>query len=149
MDEAWVESVLSSLSLDRKVGQLLAPRAASHYAADDSDAYRRLKRLTREVGVGGFVLFQGEVFGQALLVRALQEMAEVPLLFGQDAEWGIGMRLDDATTFPSMAAIAASGDPRHAYELGRVTAREARALGVYHVYAPVVDVNNNPANPII
>jgi beta-glucosidase-like glycosyl hydrolase len=149
MDEDWVEHVLSTLSLDRKVGQLLAPRAASHYAADDSAAFQRLTRLTREVGVGGFVLFQGEVFGQALLVRALQELAEVPLLFGQDAEWGIGMRLDDATSFPSMAAIAATRDKQHAYELARVTALEARVLGVHHIYAPVVDVNNNPDNPII
>lgn len=149
MDEAWVESVLSSLSIERRIGQLFAPRAASHYVADDTEAFRRLERLTRERGVGGFVLFQGQVFGQAALVRALQEMSEVPLLFGQDAEWGIGMRIDDATSFPSMAAIGASRDRRHAYELGRVTAREARALGVYHVYAPVADVNNNPDNPII
>ena len=146
---SWTETLLESLSLERRVGQLFAPRADSFYAAEDSDAFQRLVRLTAEFGVGGFVLFQGDVFGQAMVVRALQERAEVPLLFGQDAEWGIGMRLFDATTFPSMAAIAASRDKRHAYEVGRVTAAEARALGVFHVYAPVADVNNNPKNPII
>ncbi len=149
MTDGWIDKTLSALSIEQRIGQLLAPRAFSHYVPRDSDAFKHLLRLTTEIGVGGFVLFQGQVMGQAQLVTELQDVADVPLLFGQDAEWGVGMRLDDATSFPSMAAIAATRNTDHAYNLGSVTAAEARALGVHHVYAPVVDINSNPANPII
>ena len=79
----------------------------------------------------------------------MQEAAKTPLLMSLDAETGIGMRFQDATNFPWAMAVTATGEPEFARRMGVITGREARAIGIHHVYAPVLDVNNNAANPVI
>ena len=100
--------------------------------------------------VGGVILSsRSNVYGAAVLVQKLQEMARTPLLFSADLEAGSGMRFEDATYGPWAMAIAATGDPTLAERRGKATAEEARAIGVGQVFAPVADVNVNPDNPVI
>src|SRR5688500_5952568 len=114
-----------------------------------SDAYRTLKRHVEENKIGGIILFRGPVYESVILVNRMQQIAKHPLLISADLEAGAGMRFDDTVNFPWNMAVGATGNPEYARRQGEITGREARALGVHHVYAPVVDVNNNAANPVI
>ncbi len=143
----WAEATLAAMPLERKAAQLFA--SAAYGRAGEEAAHEGLERLVRDFGVGGIVFFQGTPAGQTALANRLQRAAAVPLLVSQDMEWGAGMRLPEATTFPRAMAFGASRTPLLAYAAGYVTAQEARALGVQQVLAPVADVNNNPANPVI
>jgi beta-N-acetylhexosaminidase len=159
--DAWVERTLAGLGLREKVGQLVVPWVGGDYLPLDSDAYDRLRSWIVDEGVGGLVLSIGAPMDMAAKLNALQSLARVPLLVAADMEHGPGQRLTGGTVmphglvlgggthFPPVMGIGASGDERLAYEMGRITAIEARAVGIHMVYAPVVDVNNNPANPII
>jgi beta-N-acetylhexosaminidase len=99
--------------------------------------------------VGGIILFRGPVYESVVLVNRMQALAKHPLLISADLEAGAGMRFDDTVNFPWNMAIAATGNPDYARRAGELTAREARALGIQQIYAPVADVNNNAANPVI
>ena len=145
----WARDQLGRMSLDQKVAQLFSVRAYSFYTSQDDPAYRRLVDFVERFGIGGFTFFQGEPMEQASLANDLQRRSRLPLLIGQDMEWGAGMRIEHTTTFPRTMALGAARDPALAYTVGYVTAREARALGTHHVFAPTADVNNNPFNPII
>ena len=146
---AWTNAQLRSLTLEQKVSQLFASYAFGHYTSVDDPAYRRLVDLVERFEVGSIVFFQGDPFTQALLANDLQKRASLPLLTSQDMEYGAGMRISRTTTFPSAMAIGATRNPEMAYAAGRITAREARALGTFQVYAPVADINNNAYNPVI
>jgi beta-N-acetylhexosaminidase len=137
------------MSLDEKVGQLISVGINATFLNQDSDAYRSLKRQVEENHIGGLILFRGAVYESVILVNRMQQLARYPLLISADLEAGAGMRFDDTINFPWNMAVAATGNPDYARRQGEVTAREARALGVQHVFAPVVDVNNNAANPVI
>ena len=91
----------------------------------------------------------GQPLALASTINRLQSIASVPLLTAADFEWGVGMRLAGATRFPRAMAFGAAGDEQLAFEAGRITAVEGRALGVHVDFAPVADVNNNPRNPVI
>ena len=145
----WVEDTLGRMSLAEMIAQLISARARSTYFSADSDDYRRLVDLTERLKVGGLIFFQGSPIAQHILLRDLQRRARVPMLVSQDLEFGTAMRLSDATAFPSMMAVGATRKPDFAYEIGSTTAREARALGVHQIHAPVGDINNNIDNPII
>ncbi len=145
----WAESVLDSLDLDQRVAQMFAVSAQGEFEAANPESRERTIRLVRDLGLGGVIFFRGSPLEQAALVNELQSLARVPLLVSQDMEWGAGMRLEGATRFPIAMAIAATGDPRLAYDAGMATAREARATGVRQVFAPVADVNTDPRNPVI
>lgn len=166
--QRWVERTMATLTLDEMVGQLIMPRFAAVYTSSDSDIYEQLVRVVHEAHVGGIIAFGGEeavpqvllnptygpiVLGQPLalasMLNRLQAIAPVPLLTASDFEWGVGMRIAGATKFPRAMAFGAAGDERLAFEAGRVTALEGRALGVHVNFAPVADVNNNPRNPVI
>lgn len=146
---AWTAQTLGALDLDGLVAQLFAVRVLGEFRPDDDAAWQETVRLVRDLGIGGVIFFQGSPVEQAALVNELQSLAPLPLLVSQDMEWGAGMRLDGATRFPVAMAMAATGDPDLAYRAGLVTAREARAVGVHQVFAPVADVNTNAANPVI
>ena len=148
-DSEWVESTLRRMSLDEKVAQLVMPRAQGLFISEDSDEFQRLARLVKERTVGGLVFFQGDVFETSYLINKLQSYADIPLLISADFEHGVAMRIDRSTSFPFNMAVGATRDPQLAYEMGRITAEEGRALGVHQDYAPVVDVNSNPLNPVI
>ncbi len=138
-----------SMPLEDKVGQLFIVPAYGIFMSEDSEAFLTLRHHVVDNRVGGVILFRSSVYGAAVLVQKLQEMARTPLLVSADLEAGSGMRLEDTTYGPWAMAIAATGDPSLAERRGRATAEEARAIGITQVFAPVADVNVNPDNPVI
>ncbi|MEM8485476.1 MAG: glycoside hydrolase family 3 N-terminal domain-containing protein [Bacteroidota bacterium] len=146
---AWARATLNKLTLEQKVSQLFFPYAYGVYQSSDDPAYKRLVDLVERFEVGGVVFFQGDPFSQAQLANDLQNMSNLPLITSQDMETGAGFRLKRTTHFPSAMAFGASRNTDLAYSAGLITAREARALGVYQVFAPVADINNNADNPVI
>ena len=145
----WANEQLKRMSLEEKIGQLISVGLNATFLNQDSDAYRTLKHYIEDDKVGGLILFRGPVYESVILVNRMQQLAKYPLLISADLEAGAGMRFDDTVNFPWNMAVAATGNPDYARRQGEITAREARALGVQQIFAPVVDVNNNPANPVI
>jgi beta-N-acetylhexosaminidase len=160
-DSAWVERTLAALPLRARVAQLVWPSILGDYQQSDDPRWLTALRQVRAEGVGGFTISVGSPLDFAAKVDALQAAASVPLLFAADFESGAGMRarggvflpngieLGGATWTPPLMAIGAANDTALAHALGRITALEGRALGTHIVYGPVLDVNNNPANPVI
>lgn len=158
---SWGDSVLASLTLREKAGQLVWAFSLGDYVTDDSPAWRQVSSWIKDQGVGGFIISVGSPLEIAGKINRMQSLAKVPLIVGADYETGAGMRvrggyflpnaidLGGATVFPPEMAMGATGDTALAYEQGRVTAREGRALGVHVDFTPVLDVNNNPRNPVI
>ncbi len=156
--ERWVETTLLQMSLEEKVGQVIFATYHGSFTSTDSEAYAQMMKDVNELHVGGFInVTQGSPLGYvksqayptAVLTNQLQSKAKLPLLFGADFERGTAMRLNEGTSFPTAMALAAGGNPKDAYAMGKTTALEARAVGIQWIYAPVADVNNNPGNPII
>ena len=166
--EKWVAATLKKMSLDDKVGQLLVSSFGSEYLSTDSPEYEALVKAVHEYRIGGFHVFGGTeqvpdvlldpnygtvTLGQPLaaasILNRLQAIAPYPLLNSADFETGAGFRMEGATAFPRNMAFGAAGDEKLAYEAGRITAIESRAIGVQVNFGPVVDVNNNPRNPVI
>ena len=145
----WVERHLQEMTLDEKIGQLFMVRMDGFFENAESPTYRDLVDLVEDFGAEGILFGPGTPMAQITQINDLQQRAERPLLISQDTEWGVGMRIDRATSFPPAMAIGATRDSSLAYRVGYATAQEARALGVHQLYAPVADVNNNPENPII
>ncbi|HEV8429403.1 MAG TPA: glycoside hydrolase family 3 N-terminal domain-containing protein [Pyrinomonadaceae bacterium] len=145
----WANEQLRKMSLEEKIGQLISVGVNATFLNQDSDAYRALKHQIEDNKVGGIILFRGPVYESVILVNRMQELARYPLLISADLEAGAGMRFEDTVNFPWNMAVAATGNPEYARRQGEITAREARALGVQQIFAPVVDVNNNAANPVI
>ena len=117
-----------------------------------------MQRAIEDLRVGGLMLAtrpgpvgieRGQAYATAAVTNLLQKSARIPLLFAADFERGTAMRLEEGTSFPHAMAVAAAGRPEDAYTVGRITATEARAVGVHWIFAPVADVNSNPDNPII
>ncbi|HAL57802.1 MAG TPA: beta-N-acetylglucosaminidase [Bacteroidetes bacterium] len=145
----WIESTLSRLTLEEKVGQLVFVWTSGEYQSQDSESWRELERLISKRKIGGFIFSVGDVYEYAVAINRLQERSPLPLLIAGDFEYGIGMRVRRSTTFPRAMAVGATRNPQYAYEIGKATALEGRALGVHQNYAPTIDVNNNPRNPVI
>jgi beta-N-acetylhexosaminidase len=145
----WANQELRRMSLEEKVGQLISVGINATFLNQDSEPFRVLKNYVENNKVGGIILFRGPVYESVILVNRMQQLAKYPLLISADLEAGAGMRFDDTINFPWNMAVAATGNPDYARRQGEVTGREARALGIHHIYAPVVDVNNNAANPVI
>lgn len=145
----WVRKTLESMTLAEKIGQLVIPQAYGRDFADSSSAFLGYKALVDSYYVGGFVFFQSNLPEQSKIINKLQGFSKVPLLFSADYENGAGMRTRQATKFPNLMALGAADDSLLTYEMGKIIAREARKIGIVQNYAPVVDINNNPDNPII
>lgn len=158
---SWTDSAMRTLSLRDKAAQMVWPTLLGDYTSGDSPQWGRLTSYVKREHVGGFTISVGSPTEVAAKLNALQSMSSLPLLFGADLEAGAGFRarggyfipnaidLGGAVVFPPEMAIGATGDTALAYEQGRLTAIEGRALGIHIAYAPVLDVNNNPANPVI
>jgi beta-N-acetylhexosaminidase len=144
-----VDSLLASMTIDEKVGQMLMVKMPGNYVSTQGNEFERLRELIADVKPGGMILLQGDVYETAMLLNKLQRLSRLPLLVGADLENGLAMRLRKATWFPSAMAVGATRSPAYAYAIGRATADEARAVGIHQNYAPVVDINTNPDNPII
>ncbi|MEO7455387.1 MAG: glycoside hydrolase family 3 N-terminal domain-containing protein [Gemmatimonadaceae bacterium] len=160
-DVAWADSVIATLSLRDKAAQMVWPWILGDYTAVDNAAWTRVEKLIREQKLGGAIISVGGPIDIAVKTNALQRAATLPLLIGADLETGAAFRarggyfipnaidLGGATAFPYQMGIGATRDTMLAYEMGRVTAMEGRALGIHMAFAPVLDVNNNPKNPVI
>jgi beta-N-acetylhexosaminidase len=146
---AWADKELRRMSLDEKVGQLICVAVNATFLNQDSDAFKALRHQVEDNHVGGIVLFRGPVYESVVLVNRMQSLARYPLLISSDLEAGSGMRFDDTVNLPWNMAVGATDNPDYARRQGALTAHEARALGVQQIYAPVADVNNNAANPVI
>jgi len=160
-DARWADSVLATLTLRQKAAQMVWVWTLGDYTAIDAPAYINIERLIREQELGGAIVSVGGPLDIAAKTNALQRASKLPLLIGADFETGAAFRarggwflpnaieLGGATSFPYQMGIGATRDAGIAYDMGRVTALEGRALGVHMGFAPVLDVNNNPGNPVI
>jgi beta-glucosidase-like glycosyl hydrolase len=137
------------MPLREKIAQMIITYSDGYYLDEDDKDFKRLKHLIENEKVGGVIFFKGKALEEARLINKLQTMSETPLLISQDFERGTAMRLDDGSLYPNNMAIGATRNPELAYKMGLRIAKECRALGVHQNYSPVVDVNNNPKNPII
>ncbi|MBR44552.1 MAG: hypothetical protein CME18_09080 [Gemmatimonadetes bacterium] len=161
LTRSWAERTLEQLTIEEKAGQLLMPWVLGDFAPEGSEGHERIFNFIEDLKIGGLIMSVGTPFGVAAKLNALQAQSDLPLLVAADLETGAGFRmrgavqmpgtidLGGATDFPSLMAVGATGNEEFAYEMGRITAVEARALGVHVPFAPVLDVNNNPDNPII
>lgn len=145
----WADKELRRMSLDEKIGQLICVGINATFLNQDSDGFKALRHQVEDNHVGGIILFRGPVYESVVLVNRMQNLARYPLLISADLEAGSGMRFDDTVNLPWNMAVGATDNPGYARRQGALTAREARALGVQQIYAPVADVNNNAANPVI
>jgi beta-N-acetylhexosaminidase len=144
-----VDRLLDSLPLRDRIAQLVVPWIAGGYTAFDDAAYSRAVRWVDSLHVGGVIISIGSPLDVAARLNHLQARSSLPLLVASDLESGTTFRLVGGTPFPPNMGVGASGRELDAYEVGRVTALEGRAVGIHLTFAPVADVNNNPANPII
>ena len=143
------DSLLATLTLQQKIGQLVMPWLLGNYEALDSDVMLRAASWIDEYEVGGIIISIGSPLDVAAKLNSLQRRSKLPLLVAADLEWGSGMRLVGGTAFPMPMALGASRRELDAYQMGRITAIEARAVGIHMTFSPVADVNNNANNPII
>ncbi|MBC7789028.1 MAG: glycoside hydrolase family 3 C-terminal domain-containing protein [Anaerolineae bacterium] len=161
LEANWTRATLSRMSVREKAAQMVWPTIWGDYVSDDATQWVRVRQYITQEKVGGFTISIGSPVEIAVKLNAMQRMSDLPLLFGADLEFGTGYRahggyffpggydLGGAVLFPPQMAVGASRDTALAYAQGRVTALEGRAIGLHVAYAPVLDVNNNPANPVI
>jgi beta-glucosidase-like glycosyl hydrolase/CubicO group peptidase (beta-lactamase class C family) len=144
----WVDSLMRSLTPRQRVAQLFMVAAYSNKPAIYQDS---ISTLINDYGIGGLIFFQGGPVRQTRLLNRFQRQSRVPLLVAMDGEWGAGMRLDSVLRFPYQMSLGAvpAADSALIYDMGREVARQFTRLGMQVNFAPVVDVNNNPANPVI
>jgi beta-N-acetylhexosaminidase len=143
------EAVLATLDLRARAAQLVMPWVAGGYAALDDPAMVGAARWVDSLGVGGVIISIGSPLEAAARLNHLQRLAQVPLLVASDLEGGTAFRLVGGTAFPTNMGVGASGREQDAWEMGKITAIEGRAVGIHLTFSPVADLNNNPANPII
>jgi len=146
IQSSWVDSIYNQMSLEEKIGQLFMVAAYSNKSPEHS---RHIMELIRKHHIGGLIFFQGNPSEQAKLTNVYQNYSDVPLMIGMDAEWGLGMRLDSVISYPRQMALGAIQDDSLIYRMGLDIGEQLRRLGVHINFAPVVDVNNNPDNPVI
>ena len=147
----WVDSVFKSLSDNEKIAQLIVVRLSSidsrtgkiTYYADEVEA------AIRQYNVGGICLFQGGPVRQSMLVNHMQSIAKTPIIISIDAETGLGMRVDSVRPLPRQMMLGAVRDPQVIFEYGQWVGKQCKRMGIHINYAPDIDVNNNPANPVI
>ncbi|RYD55288.1 MAG: hypothetical protein EOP56_16290 [Sphingobacteriales bacterium] len=142
----WIDSVYSRLSDTERIGQLFMVAA---YSGGKDYNEEKIRTLVANRRVGGLIFMQGTPEEQGRQTNEFQRMSQVPLLIGMDAEWGLGMRLTGVKDLPRAAMIGATRDTNIMYHIGAAVADQCKRLGVHINFAPVVDVNNNPDNPII
>jgi len=146
-EQNWVDSIYNVLSEDERIGQTFMLRAHSDKGRDYE---QKVMELVKTYSVGGLCFFQGTPRRQAELLNDYQANARLPLMIAMDAEWGLGMRFKAAGfSFPRQLALGAISDNRLIYDMGVEVARQCKRLGVHVNFAPVVDINNNPDNPVI
>jgi beta-N-acetylhexosaminidase len=144
--DAWVDSVFNSLTPQQRLAQLFMVAA---YSNKDAKHVAELDTLVNRYGIGGLIYFQGGPVRQATQCNFLQSRAKVPMLISMDAEWGLGMRLDSTISYPRQMTLGAIQDDRLVERFGEEVARQMKRMGMHVNFAPDIDVNSNPANPVI
>ena len=142
----WVDSVFSSLTPGERVAQLIM--VAAHTDSRDNNDID-VTRLVSEYNIGGLVFMRGGPMKQVEMTNKYQSLAKTPLMIAMDAEWGLGMRLDSTMVYPQQLTLGAVRDERLIYEMGVDIALQMRRMGVHINFAPVLDINVNPRNPVI
>ena len=150
--QQWADSVFKTLSLDEQIAQLMVVRLSTIDPKTKQIIFfdSLVSTLVKQYNIGGVCLFQGSPVKQATILNNLQAMAKTPILMCIDAEWGVGMRMTDSVlSLPKQMMLGAMKDAAIVYKYGQIVAEQCRRLGIQVNYAPVVDVNNNPNNPVI
>lgn len=145
-DTRWADSVFKTLTPDQRIAQLFMVAA---YSNKDKNHIREIKKLVDDYYIGGLIFFQGGPVRQAILANCYQSCVNVPLFMSMDAEWGLGMRLDSTMKFPRQMTLGAIQNDSLIYEMGVEIARQCKRLGMQINFAPDIDINNNPLNPVI
>jgi beta-N-acetylhexosaminidase len=147
--EVNIDELMGSLSVRDKIAQLVVPWIPGNYAAYDDEGFARAEAWVESLHIGGLIVSAGSPLDIAAKLNRLQQRSRFPLLIASDFEGGTSLRFSGGTPLPPNMGVGATGSDTAAYEVGRITALEGRAVGVHLAFAPVADVNNNPANPII
>lgn len=146
LDNLWADSVLNSLNLDEKIAQMLMVASYSYMGEDHKLA---IGELIQKYNIGGIIFMKGSPVRQAALTNYYQSITKTPLMIAMDAEWGLAMRLDSTISYPWQMMMGAAQDESLIYQMGYDIGNQLKRLGVHVNFAPVVDINNNPANPVI
>lgn len=146
IESVWVDSVYQAMTVEERIGQLFMVAA---YSNKDNKHIQSLENLVREQKIGGVIFFQGGPGRQAYITNRLQKISQIPLFVGIDAEWGLSMRLDSTHRYPWNMTLGAIKDTELIEEIGVQMGEQCKRLGVHFTFAPVVDINTNPSNPII
>jgi len=144
----WADSLIQTLTLDEKIGQLFMVASWSDEKNASYDP-AGMDMLIKRFGIGGVIFFQGGPGRQVNLTNRFQKNSKIPLMIGMDAEWGLGMRLDSTIAYPRQLSLGAAKDETLVYDFGAEMARQLKRMGVHVSFSPVVDINNNPQNPVI
>lgn len=144
--EQWVDSIFSSMNLDEKIGQLFMVQA---YSNKEEDHTLFIEEIISKYHIGNLIFMQGTPEKQALLTNRYQSLSKVPMLIGFDGEWGLDMRLANTYKFPWNMTLGAIQDNNLITEFGEHLGEHCKRLGIHVNFAPVVDINTNPDNPII
>ncbi len=147
--EKWVDSVFNTLSENQKIAQLMVVRMSGLQNGRPVFFDKEVEELVKKYNIGSICLFQGGPLQHAQRVNYLQSIARTPILVTVDGEWGLGMRFDSVQSLPRQMMLGAMQNPGLMYEYGKLVADQCRRAGIQVNYAPVVDVNNNPDNPVI
>ncbi len=142
----WADSILATMTLEQKVGQLFMISAFSNRNETD---YNYLENQIKKYHIGGIIFFQGNPIQQAVLTNRYQAAAKIPLLIGIDGEWGLGMRLDQAVSFPKAITLGATYNPEIVEKVGFEIGQQCRRMGIHINFGPDADINSNPKNPVI
>ncbi len=142
----WADSVYQKLNNRERIAQMIMVAA---YSGTKKQNDSLIRHYIKNKQIGGVIFMQGGPIRQARLTNEWQSSAQVPLLIAMDAEWGLGMRLDSVRNFPKQMQLGATQNPAFAYQIGASIAQQCKLLGVHINFGPVVDVNNNPNNPVI
>ena len=148
--DLWADSVFATLSEDERIAQLMVIRTSAPGKDGKAIFYDDLvDNLVKKYNVGGVCLFQGTPLEQASLLNRIQKLAKTPIMVTVDAEWGLGMRFAGVKSFPFQLTMGATNDAELVYRVGKAMADQCRRMNIHVNYAPVVDINNNPKNPVI
>ncbi|HOS85455.1 MAG TPA: glycoside hydrolase family 3 N-terminal domain-containing protein, partial [Bacteroidales bacterium] len=146
VDKTWVDSVYNSMTLEQRIGQLFMVAA---YTSPEQSNKQQVADLITNYGIGGIIFMKGSPTNQVIYTNYFQSLSKVPLMVAIDGEWGLAMRLDSTTSFPRQLMLGAITDNKLIYEMGYEIGRQCKRMGIHVNFAPVVDINNNPNNPVI
>lgn len=149
LEQSWAEKTINNLTLREKIAQMMVLHMNMRFLNEENPKWKEITSLLESDGIGGIHIWFGDVGTSLTLLNEIQRRSKIPIIVDADIEYGVQRRFPAGTDLPPLMAIAATGSTHFAYEAGRISALESRALGIHWNFSPVTDVNNNPNNPII